>query len=345
MSRSGSPSTIALMQPAEQRSTRRGVGPRPLSDCAPLGPAAASVPADGAVVPAARPRGRRQALLALARPRQWVKNALVVGAPGAAGALGRDDVPGRLLVTCAAFCLVSAGIYALNDVRDRHEDRAHPRKWRRPVAVGEVAPRDAALHGAVWIVGGLVLATAVSPAVALVGLAYIALTVSYSWIWRRIPVLDLAALAGGFVLRAAAGGVAAPVGLSRWFVLVVTCGAVFAAAGKRLAEQVRTRSGGTSGRRVLRHYTREGLRRVVVLAGAGALFSYCVWAFALPDVDGIPWRPLTVVPFTICLLRYGVLVQAGAGEAPEEILTADRVVALSGLCWLLLFVMSVNAAG
>jgi decaprenyl-phosphate phosphoribosyltransferase len=290
-------------------------------------------------------RSRTQALLALARPRQWVKNALVIAAPGAAGALAYDDVPARVLVTCVAFCLISAGVYALNDVRDRHEDRRHPRKSQRPVAAGEISPRDASVAGAVWIACGLIVGAAVAPLVALVGLGYIAVTVSYSWIWRRVVLVDLVALAAGFVLRALAGGVAAPVGLSRWFVLVVTCAAVFVASGKRLAEMLRAPRDRAQTRRVLRHYSVDGLSRILALAGAGALFAYCVWAFEVPDIDGIPWRPLTVIPFCVCLLRYGALVRAGAGEAPEEILTADRTLALAGGVWLLLFIMSVNAAG
>jgi decaprenyl-phosphate phosphoribosyltransferase len=337
-------SSSLMMQPVERRSARLGHVPDPVL------PATAPGFSRRAPGPRVRAsdlprRSRRRALLALARPRQWVKNALVIGAPGAAGALGHDDVPLRVTVTCIAFCLLSAGIYALNDVRDRHEDRRHPRKWRRPVASGEIQPRDATVLGTVWIMCGLILGLAVTPMVALVGLGYIALTVSYSWIWRRIPLLDLIALSGGFVLRAVAGGVAAPVGLSRWFVLVVTCAAVFVAAGKRLAELVRAPGGKARARRVLRLYSRERLQQVLGVSGAGALFAYCVWAFELPDVDGIPWRPLTVIPFAVCLMRYGSLVQAGAGEAPEEVLTADRTIAFAGLIWLLLFALSVNAAG
>jgi decaprenyl-phosphate phosphoribosyltransferase len=274
-----------------------------------------------------------------------VKNALVIAAPGAAGALGADDVPARVLITCVAFCFISAGIYALNDVRDRHEDRRHPRKCRRPVAAAEISPSDATVAGMLWIACGLIIGAAVTPMVALVGASYIALTVSYSWIWRRIPVLDLVALAGGFVLRAIAGGVAAPVGLSRWFVLVVTCAAVFVAAGKRLAELIRAPDRRAQARRVLRLYSHDLLSRVLALAGAGALFAYCVWAFELPDIDGIPWRPLTIIPFAVCLLRYGTIVQAGAGEAPEEVLTGDPTLAIAAATWLLLFVMSVNATG
>jgi decaprenyl-phosphate phosphoribosyltransferase len=335
---------MALMQPVDPRPAgSRRVREQPLPVTA-AALARTTVSAPIATIGRAR-RSRRRALVALARPRQWVKNALVIAAPGAAGALGQDDVPARVLVTCIAFCLLSAGIYALNDVRDRHEDRRHPRKFRRPVAAGEISPRDATLVGAVWIACGLIMGAAVTPMVALVGLSYIALTVSYSWIWRRIPLLDLVALAGGFVLRAVAGGVAAPVGLSRWFVLVVTCAAVFVAAGKRLAEMLRAPRREAPARRVLRRYTVDVLSRVLAIAGAGALFAYCVWAFEVPDIDGVPWRPLTVIPFCICLLRYGALVRAGAGEAPEEVLTADRTLALAGAIWLLLFVMSVNAAG
>ncbi len=335
---------MALMHPAEPGRARA----RQVSERAHGAPATALARGSGVepvVVAAHRRRSRRRALIALARPRQWVKNGLVVAAPGAAGALGHDDVPARVLVTCVAFCLLSAGIYAINDARDRHEDRCHPRKWRRPVAAGEVSPGEAVAHGLAWIACGLILGAAVTPMVALVGLAYIALTVTYSWVWRHIPVLDLLALAGGFVLRAIAGGVAAPVGLSHWFVLVVTCAAGFVAAGKRLAEISRAPARADQTRRVLRRYTREGLRRLLALAGAGALFAYCVWAFSLPDVDGIPWRPLTIIPFAVCLLRYGQVVQAGVGEAPEEILTADRTIAVAGVTWLLLFIMSVNAAG
>jgi decaprenyl-phosphate phosphoribosyltransferase len=312
---------------------------------APEARGAAASEARGPVAPAIPRRSRPGALLALARPKQWVKNVLVIAAPGAAGALGHDDVPGRVLATCVAFCLISAGIYAVNDVRDRHEDRAHPRKRFRPVASGEIEPREAVLHGAVWMLCGLILGFAVSPTVALVALGYVALTMSYSWVWRRVPVLDLIALAGGFVLRAAAGGVAAPVTLSRWFVLVVTCAAVFVAAGKRYGELTRAVAGRVRARGVLRAYSERGLRAVLVGSGAGALFAYCVWAFALPDIDGVPWRLLTVVPFTVCLLRYGRLVQRGAGEAPEEVMTADLTIAISGMVWLVLFALSVNAAG
>jgi decaprenyl-phosphate phosphoribosyltransferase len=84
----------------------------------------------------------------------------------------------------------------------------------------------------------------------------------------------------------------------------------------------------------------------LIIAGATvvALLAYCVWAFSLPAVRGIPWRPLTILPFAACLLRYGRLVRAGAGEAPEDVLLSDRPLQLAGLLWLALFVLEVHAA-
>jgi decaprenyl-phosphate phosphoribosyltransferase len=280
------------------------------------------------------------------RPRQWIKNLLVVAAAGAAGALGRDDVPVRVGLACAAFCLLASGIYAINDVRDAPEDRLHPRKRLRPVAAGELDPRAATALGTVLICAGLALCMVVRPLVAVVGAGYVALTLSYTLIWRHLLLLDIVAIAGGFVLRAVAGGVAAPVTLSRWFVLVVTCAAVFVAAGKRQAELHRASSDMPGGaRRVLDGYTQVRLRAILAVSGLAALFAYCVWAFELPAVHGFPWRPLTIVPFAACLLRYGSLLQAGKGEAPEDLLLGDRVLALAGLAWLALFALGVHAAG
>lgn len=295
-------------------------------------------------------RGRLRASLVTLRPRQWIKNALVIAAPGAAGALVRDDVPIRVGLACIAFCLLASGIYAINDVRDADEDRLHPRKRRRPVAAGELTPRFATGLGIGLMAAGMALCAAVAPLLALVGAGYVALTLSYTLIWRHLLVFDLVAIGGGFLLRAVAGGVAAPVGLSRWFLLVISSAAVFVAAGKRHAELQRTDGTVTgtalSGRRkVLEGYSEFRLRAILLTSAAVALFAYCVWAFELPTVHGVPWRLLTIIPFAACLTRYGALLLGGEGEAPEDLLLRDRLLALAGLAWLVLFALGVHAAG
>lgn len=286
-----------------------------------------------------------RAILATLRPRQWIKNALVVAAAGAAGALGHDDVPVRVGLTCLAFCLLASGLYAINDVRDAPEDRLHPRKRHRPVAAGELDPLLALLVGAVLVAIGLAMSALVRPLVGVVALGYVVLTVSYTVALRRIAFLDIVAIAGGFVLRAVAGGVAAPVTLSRWFVLVVTFAAVLVAAAKRNAELRRTERSGVAGRAVLAVYDAARLRVIIAGSSVLALFAYCMWAFELPDVNGIPWRLLTVIPFAACLLRYGALIRTGSGEAPEELLLSDRWLQAGAIVWLVLFALGVHAAG
>ncbi len=285
-----------------------------------------------------------QAVVATVRPRQWVKNALVIAAAGAAGALGHDDVPIRVTLACLAFCLLASGIYAINDVHDAKEDRRHPRKRLRPVAAGELDPRAATSLGLALMLAGLAMCVEIRPALLVVGVAYVALTLSYTMIWRRIPVFDLLAVAGGFVLRAVAGGVAPPVRLSVWFVLVISAAAVFVAAGKRQSELARTEGRPGAGRRVLGSYSPAILRLILIGSAALALFAYCVWAFELPSVDGIPWRPMTIVPFAACLLRYHQLVLGGQAEAPEDVLLQDRWLQIAGAVWLFLFAVGVHDA-
>ncbi len=289
-------------------------------------------------------RGAARAALVTVRPRQWIKNALVIAAAGAAGALGHDDVPVRVVLACAAFCLLSGGAYALNDVRDAGEDRGHPSKRDRPVAARELSPVAASALGALLLVAGLALCAFVAPLLAVVGAGYLALTLSYTMLWRRLAVLDIVAIAGGFVLRALAGGVAAAVPLSRWFVLVVSAAAIFVAAAKRWAELKRTDRDGGRRRGVLELYTDARLRWVLCASAGSALFAYSVWAFELPSVDGIPWRPLSIVPFAACIFRYWARVNAGDGEAPEELLLSDSWLAIAGLAWIVLFALGVNAA-
>jgi decaprenyl-phosphate phosphoribosyltransferase len=289
------------------------------------------------------------ATVVMMRPQQWVKNLLVIAAAGAAGALGHDDVPGRVTVAFVAFCLLASGIYAINDVRDVDEDRLHPKKRFRPVAAGELSRRTAGAIGIALLVVGLSLCVFISPLLGIVGAGYVALTLSYTLIWRHLLLLDIIAIGGGFVLRAVAGGAAAPVALSRWFLLVISFAAVFVAAGKRFAELRRTNSAAGAGgvvtrRRVLEGYSEARLRIIMAVSVIGGVFAYSVWAFQLPVVDGIPWRLLTIAPFAFCLLRYGKLVLGGSGEAPEDVLFQDRMLQVAGFIWLVLFALGVHAA-
>ncbi|MEA2198478.1 MAG: decaprenyl-phosphate phosphoribosyltransferase [Solirubrobacteraceae bacterium] len=288
-------------------------------------------------------RGPLLATLVTMRPRQWIKNSLVIAAPAAAGALAHDDVPVRVGVAFVAFSLLASGIYAVNDVRDAAEDRRHPRKRRRPVAAGELTPRVALALGAALMIVGLVACALVEPMLALVGAAYLAVTLTYTTVWRRVVIADILAIAAGFVLRAIAGGVAAPVDLSHWFVLVVVFSAVFVAAGKRHAELRRANVAQAGRRRVLHMYTESQLRLALTASMIFAFAAYLLWAVAGPLVEGVPWRLTTVVPFAGCLLRYGMLLRRGDGEAPEDLVFGDRWLRFWAIAWVVTFAITIHA--
>lgn len=275
------------------------------------------------------------------RPRQWAKNALVASAPGAAGVLLHAHVAARVGLAFVVFCLLASGGYLMNDVRDVDQDRLHARKRRRPVAAGDVTVRQAIILGSMLMSGGLILSTTVGTGLLELAAGYVALTTTYTLWWRRVAIADIVAIAGGFLLRAVAGGVAADVPVSRWFIIVVSFVALFLAAGKRYVELASCAPEDT--RAALSDYNREFLGALLAVACAVALGAYCLWAFEHVSPHELPWRELTIVPFTMWLLRYGLLLTRGIGEAPEDVVFADRFLASVGLLWLLMFGVSVYA--
>ena len=184
------------------------------------------------------------------------------------------------------------------------------------------------------IAGGLGLSATLGPASLALAGASVGLNFAYTTWLRRVAIADITAIAGAFVIRAAAGGAAAGVPISRWFVVVVSFSALFVAAGKRYADFIDPVS--RSSRPVLDEYNADFLRMVIGAASAVALGAYCLWAFGGPSS---PWREATILPFTVALLRYGLLVTGGRGGAPEEILLGDRFIQLTGAAWLLTFAL------
>ena len=273
------------------------------------------------------------ALLRASRPKQWVKNGLVFAAPLAAGTITHRAVAGHAAVAFAAFTLLASGTYLLNDVRDVADDRVHPRKRLRPIAAGELSVPLAVGVGVGLIAAGLAVAAALGWEFLAIAAGYATLTSLYSLWLRSIEVIDIAAVAGGFVLRAAAGGAAADVHLSPWFLIVTSFAALFIVAGKRLSEQEL----GEPSRVTLAVYPTAYLRGVCTLAATVATSAYCVWAFSRPSVDQLLWAKISVIPFAIALLRYGLLIELGRAGAPEETFLADRTLLLLAGIWAAIF--------
>jgi decaprenyl-phosphate phosphoribosyltransferase len=273
------------------------------------------------------------AVLRAVRVRQWTKNVLVLSSLLAAGPGVRGvDVVGVVLAF-VAFCLISSSVYLVNDVRDVEADRAHPVKRFRPVASGEISVQTATTGAAMLAV--VALAVAAFDSAALLGTiaVYFAIQLAYCFGVKHEPVLELACVASGFMLRALAGGVAAGLPLSSWFLLTTAFGSLFMAAGKRYGEaRMGERTGGAV-RRVVQKYTTSYLRFVWTLSATTVIVTYALWAFQVAGLTRPAWSVISVVPFTLAILRFGIDVDAGTAEEPEEIVLHDRVLLGLGVVW------------
>ena len=268
------------------------------------------------------------------RPRQWVKNVLVLAAPLAAGRVLEPDVLGPTVVAFALFCLAASAVYLVNDSIDVEEDRRHPKKRFRPIAAG-IVPRPLAVGlAAVLFTVALVAAVLLTrPALAWVLASYVVIQLAYCVFLKNQPVIDLGVVASGFLLRGIAGGVAAGLLLSQWFLLVAAFGSLFMVAGKRYSELVLVGDAAAT-RKTLREYSASYLRFVWSLSAGVACTAYSLWAFEMGRThEGVPWATLSIAPFVLGILRYAVDVDKGEAGAPEEIVLGDRVLLILGLLW------------
>jgi decaprenyl-phosphate phosphoribosyltransferase len=286
-------------------------------------------------------------LIAACRPRQWTKNLLVFSAPLFAFTVD-SEIWFAASWALVAFCLISSSIYLLNDSLDVEADRHHPRKRYRPIAAGLVSVPLALTTSALLAVISLTLAAVLSTPLAGVILAYGLIQVGYCLRLKREPLLDLFCIAAGFLLRAMAGGVAAGLALSPWFLLTVGLLALFLAVEKRKAELQIALGLGVMTRQVLERYSLPLLLRLEGLVSTSAFMSYSLWA-AGPALNGAStsWMLLTVPFVLVGIFRYQLLSDPEeaerrrasnpdrTSEKPEEILLGDRGIKLTLLGWLI----------
>jgi len=286
--------------------------------------------------PARTPVNVAWGVLRTMRPRQWVKNVLVLAAPFAAGDLFATATVFDLAVAFVAFSLAASGIYLVNDAKDVEADRAHPTKRNRPVAAGTV-PVPLALGVATALLGGaLALSFLAGPDLAIVIGVYVAVQLAYCFWLKHQPVLDICVVASGFLLRAVAGGAATGIALSQWFLLCAGFGSLFMVAGKRYAEMMLTERTGAKIRRSLERYSASYLRFVWALSATVLIVMYSLWAFQIREASphNTVWTMISIVPFVVAVLRYAVDVDGGNGGEPEDIALADRVLQVLAVVWL-----------
>lgn len=287
-----------------------------------------------------------RALLVSLRPRQWAKNALLL-APLVFALKATDPASvRRALLAVAAFCLLASAVYLGNDLADRERDRAHPVKRERPVAAGLLPPAEAA--GAALGLGaaGLALSWGLGPGFLGWGVGYLALQALYSTLLRRVAVLDVFAVAAGFVVRVLAGAEAVDVPVSNWLYLCTLLLALFLALEKRRAELVILGSEAGGHRDILSSYSVGLLDQLAGIAAGAAILAYALYTLSPDTVHKFGGDRLKyTVPFAVFgIFRYLWLARhAGEGGEPERVLFRDRPTQVNLLAWLAVVVWAVYA--
>jgi 4-hydroxybenzoate polyprenyltransferase len=263
-------------------------------------------------------------LIRALRPLQWSKNSLVFAALLFDKRVFELDALVHCLAAAFVFCGVSSAIYLINDVRDIEQDRHHPRKRHRPIAAGEISAAQALRIATMLLLASLVTAFAVRQEFAVVIVAYIALMIAYSYGLKRMVILDVFAIAAGFVLRAAGGAVAISVPISPWLYVCTALGALFIGFGKRRNEIVTLDALAGQHRANLEDYSLPMLDQIIAIVSASMLISYSLYTFDAANVPDSRAMMLTIPFVAYGLFRYLYLVyRKGEGGSPEILLIKD----------------------
>ncbi len=288
-------------------------------------------------------------LLAALRVRQWTKNLIVFAAPLFALNINLLTLLNSTLAF-SLFCAASSSFYLINDIIDVKADRCHPIKCKRPIAAGLIGIPVAVAMAVGLLSSALLVSWLIKPGLGAAITGYAILQIAYNFRLKRTVILDVIAIATGFVLRAYAGAAISNVTLSSWFLLCTAMLALFLAIEKRKAELRLAQAQSKPVRAVLRRYSLSLLDRMEGIVTTGVFITYALWSSG-PRLDGAStrWMLLTLPLVLYGIFRYQFLSDpqqisrfdnlgdevGGKTERPEEILLSDRPILLTVIAWVL----------
>lgn len=254
------------------------------------------------------------------RPKQWAKNGLLFAALIFSGEFLSTESVLNALAGFASFSLVASAGYVFNDYLDRDADRKHPKKKHRPIASGALPEGLALLEMVVVLAAGLAIAWWLGGWFMAITLLYLATTLSYSWYFKHVVILDVMVLALGFVWRVVAGALAIKVHVSAWLFLCTAFLALFLGFNKRRGE-LRELGDEAGTRKNLDDYSERMLEEFQSIVTANTVLSYSLYAVLGAPT---PWMSLTIPFVLFVVFRYIYLVdQKGEGGAPTDTLLSD----------------------
>jgi 4-hydroxybenzoate polyprenyltransferase len=280
-------------------------------------------------------------LLKSLRPKQWTKNSLLFA--GFLFTISEHHPASDILKVIAAFtvfCLLSGSVYLINDVLDAKHDRNHPKKRFRPIAHGDLAPGVAAVSAVLLAALSIAGAFALSFRFGVCAAAYFVLTSAYSFSLKHVVIVDVLALAAGFVLRAIAGALVIHVHISEWLLVCTTLLALFLGLAKRRHELLTMQGAASEHRKILEDYTPELLDQMIMITASCNIMAYMLYTFLSKTGTGHRYMMATI-PFVVYgLFRYLYLVHArNLGGNPESIVVEDKPLMVDILLWMVAVVI------
>ncbi len=277
-------------------------------------------------------------IIRLARPTQWLKNGIMVLAIVFAGELTDLSKVAMTAVAIAIYCLLSSGIYTLNDIVDAEADRLHPLKKNRPIASGRIARSTAWGMAAVLLIGGLIAAWLVNELFFFSAIAFVGLNLLYSYWWKNVVILDVLTIALSFVIRAYAGAFAIVVPASTWMLINTLLLALFLALGKRRHELLYLTGDAAGHRKTLTKYSSYLLDQLIAVITASVLVIYMLYTFSTEVIHKLGTDKLFVtIPFVVYgIFRYLYLIhKEEGGGSPTSMLINDRPILITVMLWLI----------
>ncbi len=273
-------------------------------------------------------------LLVSTRPKQWIKNGFVFAALVFASKLSHPDLVARTIVAFALFSMLSATVYLVNDAADAPADRLHPLKARRPIAAGRVSVRLAVGMAIATGLTALVLSVVLDFRFGLIAAGYLALSAAYTFYLKHLVLIDVFAIAGGFVLRAAGGAAVIHVQMSPWLYLCTILLSLFLGFGKRRHELVLLEETARGHRRNLEEYTGPLLDDLINIVAGATIIAYSLYTFfasAVPQNHAM----MVTIPFVLYgVFRYLLLVnRTDVAGSPEEAVWRDKPLLIDLVLW------------
>lgn len=298
--------------------------------------------------------------LRLIRPRQWIKNVAIFAAVVFAGELFNLDILPSIILAFIIFCGLSSAIYIINDIFDVKKDRLHPFKKFRPLARGELSISYAIILATVIIAISLWAGLFVTPSFFILAVSYLLLQLAYSMFLKHIAVIDILAIAAGYILRVYAGEFASGYHISVWLLLTTISISLFLAIGKRRSELTLiskySEAQKAAVRKSLSHYSERLLDVYASIFATSTFISYSLFTFLespkgfkisfdillpdfLPEFLQRKWLMVTIVPVVYGLMRYlQDIYEKHEGESPDKVLISDTPLLVTVVAWIILVI-------